>query len=71
MQRDKNMNYRELSEASREYKKIYVEGIDTVINNRAKELEKERKEYIKGVFENPQNHRRRRLYKGCFVQFLF
>lgn len=51
------MNYKEPREKSSEYKKQYVEGIESLINARQSELEKARREYIKEIFASPEKYR--------------
>ena len=52
------MNYKEPREKSSEYKKQYVEGIESLINARQIELEKARREYIKEIFSSPDRYRK-------------
>lgn len=51
------MNYREEIQTSEKYKTNYVDGIEKIIEERQKDAEIIRKEYVKDIFENQNKYR--------------
>lgn len=51
------MNYREEIKQSEQFKRNYLDSLDTLIQFREQQAETDRAEYVKQIFENPKKYR--------------
>ena len=52
------MNYLEEKDASKSYKEQYVSGLSTLIEEREQLCQKNRENYVKDIFKNPEEYRK-------------